>query len=55
MGINGYVPPTPDAERRRRHNLGYVAPGSQEHLLGAGDPTDIMYNAFGHASALRYY
>ena len=52
MGINGYIPPTPDAERRSRSNLDYVAPGSQEHLLGAGDPLDFMYNAFGHASAL---
>ena len=51
MGANGYIPPTPDAERRRRGN-DYVAPGTQEHLLGAADPTDFMYNAFGHASAL---
>ena len=32
--------------------IDYVAPGSQEHLLGAGDPADFIYNAFGHASAL---
>ena len=51
MGANGYIPPTSDAERRRRGN-DYVAPGTQEHLLGAADPTDFMYNAFGHASAL---
>ena len=51
MGANGYIPPTSDAERRRRGN-DYVAPGTQEHLLGAVDPTDFMYNAFGHASAL---
>ena len=51
MGANGYIPPTPDDERRRRGN-DYVAPGTQEHLLGAADPTDLVYNAFGHASAL---
>ena len=41
MGANGYIPPTPDAERRRRGNRDYVAPGTQEHLLGAGDPAEI--------------
>ena len=29
-----------------------MAPGTQEHFLGAGDPADYMFNAFGHASAL---
>ena len=43
---------TPDSDWRRRYNLDYVAPGSQEHLLGAGDPSDLTHNAFGHASAL---
>ena len=52
MGRNEYVPPTPDSNRRRRYNLDYVAPGSQEHLVGAGDPSDLTHNAFGHASAL---
>ena len=31
---------------RRPHNV------ELEHLLGAGDPSDLTHNAFGHASAL---
>ena len=33
MGANGYIAPTSDAERERRGDLDYVAPGTQEHLL----------------------
>ena len=52
MGANGYIPPTSDAARAQRGDPDHVAPGTQEHLLGAGDPADLMFNAFGHASAL---
>ena len=52
MGANGYIPPTSDAAREQRGDPDHVAPGTQEHLLGAGDPADLMFNAFGHASAL---
>ena len=52
MGRNGYVPPSSSMQPGPQHDPDYVAPGSQEHLLGAGNPSDLARNAFGHASAL---
>ena len=52
MGRNGYVPPTSSMQPGPQHDPDYVAPGSQEHLLGADNPSDLARNAFGHASAL---